>query len=71
MASDRTYVAGYKINDMINHMSITRKLYMGHTVRIKDEQMEGYYCKMDAGFIISRSLLISVMPDMNKCISGK
>ena len=44
---------------------------MGHTVKIKDDQMEGYYCKMDAGFIISRSLLISVMPDMNKCISGK
>ena len=48
-----------KVNDMINHMSITRKLYMGHTVQIKDEKIEGYYCKQEAGVIISRALLIS------------
>ena len=55
---------------MINHMSITRKLYMGHTVQIRDDKIDGYYCKQEAGIIISRALLISVMPEMNKCLTG-
>ena len=32
--------------------------------------MDGFYCKGDAGIIISRALLITVMPEMNKCLSG-
>ena len=51
-------------------MSITRKLYMGHTVQIRDDKIDGYYCKQEAGIIISRALLISVMPEMNKCLTG-
>ena len=29
-----------------------------------------YYCKAEAGFVISRALLISVMPEMPKCLTG-
>ena len=28
ISTDKTYVAGYKINDIINHMSITRKVVL-------------------------------------------
>merc|ERR1711892_629059 len=70
ISTDKTYVAGYKVNDMINHMSITRKLYMGHAVQVRDDMVDGYYCKQEAGIIISRALLITVMPEMNKCLTG-
>ena len=32
--------------------------------------VDGYYCKQEAGIIISRALLITVMPEMNKCLTG-
>lgn len=70
IGTDKSYIAGYRINEIVNHMSITRKLYMGHPIRIKDAKIDGFYCKGEAGFIMSRALLISVMPEMNKCLSG-
>jgi len=70
IGTDKSYIAGYRINEIVNHMSITRKLYMGHPKHIQDEKIDGYYCKAEAGFIISRALLISVMPEMSKCLSG-
>lgn len=30
IGSDKSYIAGYRVNEIVNHMSITRKLYMGH-----------------------------------------
>ncbi|CBY33190.1 unnamed protein product [Oikopleura dioica] len=67
---DNSYVAGYRVNEIVNHMSITRKLYLGLPARIHDEKIDGYYCKQSAGFIMSRALMMAVMPEMNKCLSG-
>ena len=65
---DNSYVAGYRVNEIVNHMSITRKLYLGLPARIHDEKIDGYYCKQSAGFIMSRALMMAVMPEMNKCL---
>ena len=49
IGTDKSYIAGYRINEIVNHMSITRKLYMGHPKKIKDMKIDGYYCQGDAG----------------------
>ena len=71
---DHTYASPDRITKIVNHMSITRLLYMGVPMQTSipsqdDKIIDGTYCLGEAGFIISRALLIELVPRMNDCIS--
>ena len=71
---DHTYASPDRITQIVNHMSITRLLYMGVPMQTSipsqdDKIIDGTYCLGDAGFIISRALLIELVPRMNDCIT--
>ena len=67
LVSDETYTRGEKLFDMVNHMSISRNVYIGAPIA----DQNGAYCSLDGGILISRvrKLLHLIQSENNKRIS--
>lgn len=82
---DRTYVQPERVLETVNHMSITRLLYMGQPMdtaivtsinegesdnkadAYAEKTIAGKYCKKEAGFFLSRALLLELVPKISDC----
>jgi len=85
IAYENTYTQPDRILNIVNHMSITRLLYMGvpldttivSTIQGQDKEnsnsrektINSKYCQKEGGIIISRALLIELVPRMEDCKS--
>ncbi|XP_071487454.1 chondroitin sulfate synthase 2-like [Diadema antillarum] len=64
--SDDTYVFGEKLLYFVNHISIGRDLYMG--IPTHEEDMDVTYCQKEAGYLLSRNLLLKVGDHWEECM---
>lgn len=67
-AKDSMYLEGDRIKDLVSHISINKKLYMGlpQTANIDSEIVS--YCSIENGILFSRVLLLNLAPGLKKCL---
>ncbi|XP_076824769.1 chondroitin sulfate glucuronyltransferase-like [Clavelina lepadiformis] len=65
---DGTYSEGDRVNYLVDHMSINRRLYMGKPLSYQDRMGTVTYCSVNSGFIISRLLLLDLMGNIKVCL---
>lgn len=53
----------FQLLDLVNHISISQDLYMGHNVNPK----ESIYCSLSSGILFSNSILRKILPNMEWC----
>lgn len=63
LVSDRTYIHGRKIYDTVKKISISENVHMGMLV----DNPESLYCSIDAGIILSHSVLRAVSGKLSWC----
>uniref|UniRef100_H2Z5A8 Hexosyltransferase n=1 Tax=Ciona savignyi TaxID=51511 RepID=H2Z5A8_CIOSA len=68
LTTDSTYSQADRINYIVDHISINRRLYLGKPNSYNDRLGVVNYCNMDSGFIISRLLLIDIVPNIESCL---
>nr|CAB3230711.1 chondroitin sulfate glucuronyltransferase-like [Phallusia mammillata] len=69
ITTDQSYSEGDRINEIVDHISINRRLYLGNPMQYEDEIAGTVtYCNMNSGFIISRLLLIDLVPGLDRCL---
>ncbi|XP_055937723.1 chondroitin sulfate synthase 2-like [Argiope bruennichi] len=62
-AKDTTHIRGKKLLDFVNHISITQNVHLGRPLDI-----DSFYCNLDAGILLSNSVLSKVIKDLDWCI---
>ncbi|XP_039247931.2 chondroitin sulfate synthase 2-like [Styela clava] len=67
IVKDNVYVQGERLDNLVSHISINRILYMGmpHVTNIDSQSIS--YCSMDNGILLSRLLLVTLLPNLQKC----
>ncbi|XP_050418344.1 chondroitin sulfate synthase 2 [Patella vulgata] len=63
--SDRAYLRGEKLIDLVNHISVSQHVYMGFPQIMKDGS--GTYCPLEGGIILSQSILSRVLAELDWC----
>ncbi|CAL1267451.1 unnamed protein product [Larinioides sclopetarius] len=62
-AKDTTHIRGKKLLDFVSHISITQNVHLGRPLDI-----DSFYCNLDAGILLSNSVLSKVIKDLDWCI---
>lgn len=68
ITTDTTYSEANGINELIDHISINRRLYLGKPVKYDSDVT---YCDLSNGIIISRLLFVDFYPFLKKCRRDK
>ncbi|XP_045106284.1 chondroitin sulfate synthase 2-like [Portunus trituberculatus] len=63
LVSDRTYVHGRQLVRMVQRLSISRAVHMGHLL----DHPGALYCSLDAGIVLSHSVLRRVAGQLSWC----
>ncbi|KAG7166270.1 Chondroitin sulfate synthase 2-like [Homarus americanus] len=63
IVSDRTYVHGRKLHKMVKRISISENVYMGMLM----DNPESLYCSIDAGIVLSHSVMQAVGAKLSWC----
>ncbi|XP_050503243.1 chondroitin sulfate glucuronyltransferase [Diabrotica virgifera virgifera] len=61
-ANDFTFINAYELKDIIKKISVSMDVYLGSTVK------DGSYCNLDAGIILSNSVLKAMRNHLDWCI---
>jgi len=68
ITTDHTYSEAHRINELIDHISINRRLYMGKPVETRDRNNNPFtYCNLNSGILISRLLFVDFYPHLKTC----
>ncbi|GIY99687.1 chondroitin sulfate synthase 2 [Caerostris extrusa] len=60
---DTTHIRGKKLLEFVSHISITQNVHLGRPLGI-----DSFYCDLDAGILLSHSVLSKVVKDLDWCI---
>uniref|UniRef100_A0A0P4W3X9 Hexosyltransferase n=1 Tax=Scylla olivacea TaxID=85551 RepID=A0A0P4W3X9_SCYOL len=63
LVTDRTYVHGRQLVRMVQRLSISRAVHMGHLL----DHPDALYCSLDAGIVLSHSVLRMVAGQLSWC----
>ncbi|UJR28347.1 hypothetical protein I4U23_009589 [Adineta vaga] len=63
---DNTYVRGFKLNELLNHISISQDLYMGQSF----DDVHAVYCYFGSGIILSGTVLRKVLDEIDWCTNN-
>ncbi|XP_078572025.1 chondroitin sulfate glucuronyltransferase-like isoform X2 [Branchiostoma floridae x Branchiostoma japonicum] len=66
LVTDNTYVQGERVTDIFDHISMNRDVYMGKRVPFRD--MDGYYCKVGHGVVLSHSVMSALQRNLDGCM---
>ncbi|XP_041118027.1 chondroitin sulfate synthase 2-like [Polyodon spathula] len=64
---DDTYTQADRIKSLVGHLSIHTDLYMGSPEEFIGGEMEGRYCYGGFGYLLSRTLLLKLQPNLESC----
>lgn len=67
LVTDETYLEADRLNYMLDHISINRRLYMGYPKNFKEGNVNIKYCSLDNGILLSRLLLLELIPHLDEC----
>ncbi|XP_078487192.1 chondroitin sulfate glucuronyltransferase-like [Ciona intestinalis] len=67
ITTDSTYAQADRVNHIVDHISINRRLYLGKPMSYNDKLGVVNYCSMKSGFIISRLLLLDLAVQLDAC----
>lgn len=70
IAQDSVYINAERLNNLVNHISINKKLYMGRPITGKYQSQTITYCDLGSGILISRLLLIELGPQLYQCFNN-
>ncbi|CAH1382142.1 unnamed protein product [Tenebrio molitor] len=62
LANDYTFINAHKLNDMVKKISVSMDVYLGSPVT------DGSYCNLDAGIILSNSVVKAVRDHLDWCV---
>lgn len=62
--TDRTYIRGEKLYELVGHISISEEVHMGAILHRGDQ---GDMCTLDGGVILSQNVLSKVYPKIDSC----
>ncbi|ESP02248.1 hypothetical protein LOTGIDRAFT_138772 [Lottia gigantea] len=63
--SDRAYIRGEKLADLINHISVSQHVYMGFPQALNGAS--GNYCPLEGGVLLSQSILSRILNELDWC----
>ncbi|CAF1062610.1 unnamed protein product [Rotaria sordida] len=63
---DNTFVRGYKLNEFLNHISISQDLYMGQAF----DDVHAVYCYFGSGIILSGTVLRKILDELDWCTNN-
>ncbi|CAF0925073.1 unnamed protein product [Adineta ricciae] len=63
---DNTYVRGFKLNEFLNHISISQDLYMGQSF----DDVHAVYCYFGSAIILSGTVLRKVLDEIDWCTNN-
>ncbi|CAF1362150.1 unnamed protein product, partial [Adineta steineri] len=66
LVPDNTYIRGFKLNEFLNHISISQDLYMGQPIN----DVHAVYCYFGSGIILSGTILRKVLDEIDWCTSN-
>ncbi|CAH1237799.1 CHPF2 [Branchiostoma lanceolatum] len=66
LVTDNTYVQGDRVTNIFDHISMNRDVYMGKRAPFKD--MDGYYCKIGHGVVLSHSVMSALQRHLDGCM---
>jgi len=67
LTTDQTYSEAHRINELVDHISINRRLYMGRPVQFQDSTQQITYCDLKNGILLSRLLFLDLFPHLKSC----
>ncbi|XP_061774313.1 chondroitin sulfate synthase 2 [Nerophis ophidion] len=67
LIQDDAYIQADRIKNLVDHLSIDRRLYMGCPEEFIGGEMEGRYCQGGFGYLLSRALLLRLQPFLENC----
>lgn len=62
LANDYTYMNAHKLNDLVKKISVSMDVYLGQRV------VDGSYCNLDAGILLSNSVIRAVREHLDWCV---
>ncbi|CAF4321998.1 unnamed protein product [Rotaria socialis] len=63
---DNTYIRGFKLNEFLNHISISQDLYMGQAF----DDVHAVYCYFGSGIILSGTVLRKILDEIDWCTNN-
>ncbi|OCT73631.1 chondroitin sulfate glucuronyltransferase [Xenopus laevis] len=69
ITQDDSYTNGYRLQDLVAHLSPAPPTYLGRPMEFIGGQDGWQYCHGGSGFLLSRSLLLSLVPHLDFCRS--
>ncbi|CAF0742615.1 unnamed protein product [Adineta steineri] len=66
LVPDNTYIRGFKLNEFLNHISISQDLYMGQPF----DDVHAVYCYFGSGIILSGTILRKVLDEIDWCTNN-
>ncbi|XP_066301515.1 chondroitin sulfate glucuronyltransferase-like [Branchiostoma lanceolatum] len=66
LVTDNTYVQGDRVTNIFDHISMNRDVYMGKRAAFTD--MDGYYCKIGHGVVLSHSVMSALQRHLDGCM---
>ncbi|RZC42210.1 chondroitin sulfate synthase 2 [Asbolus verrucosus] len=62
LANDYTFINAHKLNDLVKKISVSMDVYLGSPIT------DGSYCNLDAGIILSNSVVKAVREHLEWCV---